>query len=170
MRRNCDYCRGCFVLKYFHSYESLPRRQPSLHPDSPSNARSPLARIGQVRTDESFVRELIRVSFQLLALRQLMQGDERQPNERLGDNFRPPQPLHHRPVRTNIDFNVKVTQRRLRPAIAGSDCLNHSFSFFFLLSPFFVHAGGPPGNEKLSDDEQGHILQRYENLYTMAAR
>lgn len=29
------------------------------------------------------------------------------PKAPLGNNFRPPQPLHYRPVRTNIDFNVK---------------------------------------------------------------
>lgn len=48
------------------------------------------------------------VPLQLLALRQLMQGDKDHPNAPLGNNFRPPQPLHHRPVRTNIDFNVQV--------------------------------------------------------------
>lgn len=37
-----------------------------------------------------------------------MQGDEKQPSAPLANNFRPPQPLHHRPVRTNIDFNVQV--------------------------------------------------------------
>lgn len=36
-----------------------------------------------------------------------MQGDAKHPKAPLGNNFRPPQPLHHRPVRTNIDFNVK---------------------------------------------------------------
>ncbi|EZA57846.1 Carbonic anhydrase-related protein [Ooceraea biroi] len=46
-------------------------------------------------------------SIALHALRQLMQGDEKQPNAPLANNFRPPQPLHHRPVRTNIDFNVQ---------------------------------------------------------------
>ncbi|KAK6619518.1 hypothetical protein RUM43_012275 [Polyplax serrata] len=34
-----------------------------------------------------------------------MQGDAKHPKAPLGNNFRPPQPLHHRPVRTNIDFN-----------------------------------------------------------------
>lgn len=43
----------------------------------------------------------------MLALRRLMQGDAKHPKAPLGNNFRPPQPLHHRPVRTNIDFNVK---------------------------------------------------------------
>lgn len=41
------------------------------------------------------------------ALRKLMQGDAKHPKAPLGNNFRPPQPLYHRPVRTNIDFNVK---------------------------------------------------------------
>lgn len=36
-----------------------------------------------------------------------MQGDAKHPKAPLGNNFRPPQPLHHRPVRTNIDFNIK---------------------------------------------------------------
>ncbi|XP_046431865.1 carbonic anhydrase-related protein 10 isoform X1 [Neodiprion virginianus] len=46
---------------------------------------------------------------QLHALRKLMQGDQKRPKAPLGNNFRPPQPLHHRPVRTNIDFNVQPT-------------------------------------------------------------
>lgn len=44
---------------------------------------------------------------QLHALRRLMQGDVKHPKAPLGNNYRPPQPLHHRPLRTNIDFNVK---------------------------------------------------------------
>ncbi|PNF44141.1 hypothetical protein B7P43_G02283, partial [Cryptotermes secundus] len=44
---------------------------------------------------------------QLHGLRRLMQGDGKHPKAPLGNNFRPPQPLHLRPVRTNIDFNVK---------------------------------------------------------------
>ncbi|XP_068907436.1 carbonic anhydrase-related protein 10 isoform X2 [Tenebrio molitor] len=44
---------------------------------------------------------------QMHALRRLMQGDAKHPKAPLGNNFRPPQPLHHRPVRTNIDFSVK---------------------------------------------------------------
>jgi hypothetical protein len=38
------------------------------------------------------------------ALRRLMQGGPDHPKAPLGNNFRPPQPLFHRPVRTNIDF------------------------------------------------------------------
>ncbi|XP_066148882.1 carbonic anhydrase-related protein 10-like isoform X1 [Euwallacea fornicatus] len=44
---------------------------------------------------------------QMHGLRRLMQGDEKHPKAPLGNNFRPPQPLHYRPVRTNIEFNVK---------------------------------------------------------------
>lgn len=44
---------------------------------------------------------------QLISLRTLMQGDKRHSKAPLGNNFRPTQPLHHRPVRTNIDFNIQ---------------------------------------------------------------
>ncbi|XP_071452823.1 carbonic anhydrase-related protein 10 [Hetaerina americana] len=46
---------------------------------------------------------------QLHGLRRLMQGDGMHPRAPLGSNFRPPQPLHHRPVRTNIEFNSQQT-------------------------------------------------------------
>ncbi|KAG8227025.1 hypothetical protein J437_LFUL006645 [Ladona fulva] len=41
----------------------------------------------------------------LYALRKLMQGPEDIPKAPLGNNARPLQPLYHRTVRTNIDFN-----------------------------------------------------------------
>lgn len=41
------------------------------------------------------------------ALRRLMQGTPEHPKAPLGNNYRPPQPLLHRPVRTNIDFRTK---------------------------------------------------------------
>ncbi|GAB0099902.1 carbonic anhydrase-related protein 10 [Sergentomyia squamirostris] len=41
---------------------------------------------------------------ELYALRRLMQGSEHTPKAPLGNNARPLQPLHHRTVRTNIDF------------------------------------------------------------------
>lgn len=41
---------------------------------------------------------------ELYALRRLMQGNEQTPKAPLGNNARPLQPLHHRTVRTNIDF------------------------------------------------------------------
>ncbi|KAJ9592793.1 hypothetical protein L9F63_015532, partial [Diploptera punctata] len=49
----------------------------------------------------------------LHALRKLMQGDSKNAKAPLGNNFRPPQPLHHRPVRTNIDFKVKQDQLKI---------------------------------------------------------
>lgn len=58
----------------------------------------------QVRT----LLDIIPISdFQLHALRRLMQGTPEHPKAPLGNNFRPPQPLLHRPVRTNIDFRAK---------------------------------------------------------------
>jgi hypothetical protein len=44
-------------------------------------------------------------AFQLYALRRLMQGTELTPKAPLGNNARPLQQLHHRTIRTNIDFN-----------------------------------------------------------------
>ncbi|KAK4290730.1 hypothetical protein Pmani_036393 [Petrolisthes manimaculis] len=41
---------------------------------------------------------------ELYGLRQLMQGDERLPKAKMANNFRPVKALHHRTVRTNIDF------------------------------------------------------------------
>ncbi|KAK3909593.1 Carbonic anhydrase-related protein 10 [Frankliniella fusca] len=41
---------------------------------------------------------------ELYALRKLMQGSPETPKAPLGNNARPLQPLHHRTVRTNIDF------------------------------------------------------------------
>lgn len=48
---------------------------------------------------------------ELYALRRLMQGNEQTPKAPLGNNARPLQPLHHRTVRTNIDFqSQKVSE------------------------------------------------------------
>ncbi|OQR76362.1 carbonic anhydrase-related protein 10-like [Tropilaelaps mercedesae] len=41
---------------------------------------------------------------QLAAMRKLKQGDTVSPMAPLGNNFRPPQPLHQRAIRTNIDL------------------------------------------------------------------
>ncbi|KAL7031339.1 hypothetical protein ACKWTF_006966 [Chironomus riparius] len=46
---------------------------------------------------------------ELYALRRLMQGSEQTPKAPLGNNARPLQPLHHRTIRTNIDF-AKVNE------------------------------------------------------------
>jgi Eukaryotic-type carbonic anhydrase len=51
---------------------------------------------------------------QLYALRRLMQGSEQTPKAPLGNNARPLQQLHHRTIRTNIDFNkVSVSSYQL---------------------------------------------------------
>lgn len=53
---------------------------------------------------------------QLYALRRLMQGSEQTPKAPLGNNARPIQNLHHRTVRTNIDFKQsKVSKNRIIP-------------------------------------------------------
>lgn len=52
--------------------------------------------------------QIIIFKFQLHGLRRLMQGGPDHPKAPLGNNFRPPQPLLHRPVRTNIDFRSKT--------------------------------------------------------------
>jgi len=54
---------------------------------------------------------------QLHGLRRLMQGDGKHPKAPLGNNYRPPQPLHHRPLRTNIDFNVKQAGAKHCPSM-----------------------------------------------------
>ncbi|KAK7082344.1 hypothetical protein SK128_012773, partial [Halocaridina rubra] len=41
---------------------------------------------------------------ELYLLRQLMQGDQTLPKAKMANNFRPVRALHHRTVRTNIDF------------------------------------------------------------------
>lgn len=43
--------------------------------------------------------------FQLHVLRKLLQNDIKNPTAPLGDNYRPPQPLYNRLLRTNIDFS-----------------------------------------------------------------
>ena len=55
----------------------------------------------------------------MYALRRLVQGDYDMPKGPLGNNVRALQPLHHRTVRTNIDFtNSKVIQRHLSSLFA----------------------------------------------------
>uniref|UniRef100_A0A8D9E2U1 Carbonic anhydrase-related protein 10 n=1 Tax=Cacopsylla melanoneura TaxID=428564 RepID=A0A8D9E2U1_9HEMI len=54
---------------------------------------------------------------QLHGFRKLMQGDMKHPKAPLGNNYRPPQPLHHRPLRTNIDFNTKEINGKYCPTM-----------------------------------------------------
>ena len=46
-----------------------------------------------------------------------MQGAPDHPKAPLGNNFRPPQPLLHRPVRTNIDFRSKQPNAKACPTM-----------------------------------------------------
>lgn len=46
-----------------------------------------------------------------------MQGGPEHPKAPLGNNFRPPQPLLHRPVRTNIDFRSKQPNAKACPTM-----------------------------------------------------
>ncbi|PSN50604.1 hypothetical protein C0J52_22189 [Blattella germanica] len=62
--------------------------------------------------------------FQLYALRKLMQGSEQTPKAPLGNNARPLQPLHHRTVRTNIDFK----KEEVRIATAAPIIINMHFA------------------------------------------
>lgn len=55
---------------------------------------------------------------QLYSLRSLMQGSKKnQGMAPLGNNFRPPQPLHNRLVRTNIDFNLRKDDEKYCPSM-----------------------------------------------------
>ncbi|XP_014675755.1 PREDICTED: putative carbonic anhydrase-like protein 2 [Priapulus caudatus] len=49
-------------------------------------------------------------SQQLNEMRALFQGTKLYPGAPLGNNYRPPQPIYHRPLRTNIDFNFKQSR------------------------------------------------------------
>lgn len=77
-------------------------------------------------------------SFQLHALRRLMQGGPDSPKAPLGNNFRPPQPLLHRPVRTNIDFLAN----QQKTTVNGKVCPTMSNSVHY--------KGKRPGHEVLS--------------------
>lgn len=55
-----------------------------------------------------FFLALIYFHVKLHSLRRLVQGDIETPKGTLGNNVRSLQPLHHRTVRTNIDFTNSV--------------------------------------------------------------
>ncbi|KAI8440877.1 hypothetical protein MSG28_009179 [Choristoneura fumiferana] len=59
---------------------------------------------------------------EMYALRRLMQGSEQSPKAPLGNNARPSQPLHHRTVRTNINFNKQGSQVTASVPAASSVC------------------------------------------------
>ncbi|KAK3923257.1 Carbonic anhydrase-related protein 10 [Frankliniella fusca] len=60
---------------------------------------------------------------QLLALRRLMQGTMATPKAPLGNNFRGPQSLHNRPLRTNIDFR--------KDSVTGNQCVSMKRTTFY---------------------------------------
>ncbi|XP_075157984.1 carbonic anhydrase-related protein B [Haematobia irritans] len=67
---------------------------------------------------------------QLHALRRLMQGSPDHPKAPLGNNYRPPQPLLHRPIRTNIDFkttkaNGKAACPTMYREVYYKECIGH---------------------------------------------
>ena len=55
---------------------------------------------------------LVLVYFQLVVLRDIMQGDESNPQVPMENNARPTMPVNHRVVRTNINFPHKVSSSR----------------------------------------------------------
>ena len=61
-----------------------------------------------------------------------MQGSEQTPKAPLGNNARPLQPLHHRTIRTNIDFNSKVKHLINLFIIYRILCI-YGLSFFFVI-------------------------------------
>ncbi|GFV89181.1 carbonic anhydrase-related protein 10 [Trichonephila clavipes] len=75
----------------------------------------------------------------LYALRKLMQGDQSNPKAPLGNNYRPAQLVHHRVVRTNIDFNRSSVRFLLNSLIAehSSNQPQHNPCPFFR-SPFCI--------------------------------
>lgn len=66
-----------------------------------------------------------------------MQGQPDHPKAPLGNNFRPPQPLLHRPVRTNIDFKSKHSGGKACPTMHKE--VLYKGEFVLLLLSF--HAG-----------------------------
>lgn len=62
-----------------------------------------------------------------------MQGTPEHPKAPLGNNFRPPQPLLHRPVRTNIDFRTKQNGK-LCPTMYRD--VHYKGNITFLFKPF----------------------------------
>ena len=75
----------------------LPAGRDSVH----SRERQELTGVCQKKISANEINCII---FQLYSLRRLMQGFFQNPKAPLGNNFRAPQHLYGRPVRTNIDF------------------------------------------------------------------
>ncbi|KAL2721108.1 carbonic anhydrase-related protein 10 isoform X1 [Vespula maculifrons] len=91
---------------------------------------------------------------QLYALRKLMQGPASAPKAPLGNNSRPLQDLHHRTIRTNINFRKPMLGETTDP------CLTTSFELFvrsraFDGTPFLFQGGGVDGDEGGNGDGDG---------------
>lgn len=111
----------------------------------------------------------------LYALRRLVQGDSETPKGALGNNVRALQPLHHRTVRTNIDFTNSMVKKKLLDLF---DLTDHHYSVrsgrfrvwfddsnvgehtrridFVSLSLFLCHWCT---GTRLRHDENGHVVQ-----------
>lgn len=69
---------------------------------------------------------------QLYALRRLMQGTSEHPKAPLGNNARPVQNLHHRTVRTNIDFKQSKVWLNFLLSSKKKDVI-----LFIVIDPFY---------------------------------
>ncbi|KAF8791600.1 Carbonic anhydrase-related protein 10 like protein [Argiope bruennichi] len=72
-----------------------------------SNVSSPDIRLLTSQLDKIIHKELSWFPLGIFLLRRLMQGDEAHPKTILANNYRPPQPLYNRSVRTNV-FNHDI--------------------------------------------------------------
>ncbi|XP_047348699.1 carbonic anhydrase-related protein 10-like isoform X3 [Vespa velutina] len=91
---------------------------------------------------------------ELYALRKLMQGPASAPKAPLGNNSRPLQDLHHRTIRTNINFRKPTLGETTDP------CLTTSFELFaqsraFNGTPFLFQGGGVGGDEGGDENSGG---------------
>ncbi|OQR78173.1 carbonic anhydrase-related protein 10-like [Tropilaelaps mercedesae] len=80
---------------------------------------------------------------QLSAMRKLKQGESVLPMAPLGNNFRPPQPLHQRAIRTNIDLypdrinknSKRSNDRDIEGQLTMASCPSMQIKKFYQVSP-----------------------------------
>ncbi len=63
-----------------------------------------------LQRDNSTCNRVCRLTFQMRILRDIMQGDEKNPKVPMENNCRPTMPPNDRPVRTNINFPNPVSR------------------------------------------------------------
>ena len=118
---------------------------------------------------------------QLYALRRLVQGDYNMPKGPLGNNVRALQPLHHRTVRTNIDFtNSMVISPRLHNPTrsytavtyyyVSSNCMIFQMSICVIIHQYydnFIAEMNSINNFQQSSDKKSrnYVIIQY-SLYT----